>query len=117
MTSRYRSRPSTAGRIALGLLIVCAAASVPRAGSIAVFGPETFTRKTGKPIAETRQISVPNTSRQYTLHAENHRVESAIVRVNETVVLRPEDFGGDKDDDRRRVLERRVALRSSNQLS
>ena len=84
-------------------------------------------------------------SRLYTLHAENHGVESAVVRINGAIVLRPDDFEADHDDrdrdgkdrdgkdrddrdrddrdrdrsgnDRVRVLERRVALLLSNQLS
>jgi hypothetical protein len=145
MTSSKISRHTATGQIAFALLLACAVVLAPRASSLTVFGPETFTRTSGRPSVETRRFSVPAVSRLYTLHAENHGVESAVVRINGAIVLRPDDFEADHDDrdrdgkdrdgkdrddrdrddrdrdrsgnDRVRVLERRVALLLSNQLS
>lgn len=68
--------------------------------SILYWGHETFTRATGSPIVETRQVSNPdfsNYTNQFTLeinngNGSNNKVSSAIIKIDGVQILGPSDF-------------------------
>src|SRR5258708_4596954 len=83
-----------AGRVRpvlLALPFVVAAISGFTADTL-VFGPETFTRQSGRPLLVTRTTRVAATSDKYTLRVTNHGVTSAIITINGRVVFGPDDF-------------------------
>jgi len=109
------STPRLAPRLhrwALTAVLVAAAVGVSRAGSISVFGPQTFVRASGAPVTQTRQFTVPNTSLPFTLHVESDGTASAIVAINGATIFAPTNFTPGV-----RILERAILLRASNQLA
>jgi glucodextranase-like protein len=113
--------------LALPLLVAAISAFTP---DVRIFGPETFTRQSGKPQTVTRTVRVAKASDTYTLRVTNHGVTSAIITINGRVVFGPDDFGReqsgsddqkgeheqDSSDSRRRArpqtLERSIALQA-----
>src|ERR1043165_7048869 len=79
-------------RALLAAALAAASVLAPRAGGITVFGPETFTRQTGTPVAERRQFGVPSTSMPFTLHVESDGVASATIALNGDGIFAPDDF-------------------------
>ena len=75
----------------------------PAQTGIAVFGPETFTRGTGRPRAVTRTFRVTDPAGPFVLRIVNRGVTSAEIDLNGRKVLGPEDFkSGNEDRDRGR---------------
>jgi hypothetical protein len=56
------------------------------------FGPQTFTRQTGKPQAVSANFSVLNPTTQYTLAVQSDGVASAVISLNGAVIFGPADF-------------------------
>ncbi len=70
-----------------------------------VFGPQTYTRAAGKPVAVKKKFTVKKPSGTYTLHVVNHGVTSAVIELNGRTIFEPDDFtihkgghGGDGKD-------------------
>ena len=83
-----------------------------------VFGPENFVRSTGAPKTISRTFSVSNPSGPATLCQANGgvnnqygRVSSAVITVNNTQVLQPNDFNQQVSS-----ITRPVTLKTSNTL-
>jgi hypothetical protein len=72
--------------------------AVPSASSSAqgdmrtVFGPETFSRVTGKPVGATRVFSIADFEPPFILHVRSNRVSSARIALNGNLILGPSDF-------------------------
>ncbi|MDX6576357.1 MAG: hypothetical protein QOE96_2310 [Blastocatellia bacterium] len=80
----------------MGLAFLAPTASA-QSQSSPVFGPETFTRDTGKPQTITREFFVQDPSGSYALVIRSGqngagRVTSAVIQVNGVVVAGPSDF-------------------------
>jgi hypothetical protein len=67
-----------------------------------VFGPQTYTRGSGRPVAVRKTFPVTQPSGNYTLRVTNRGVTSAVITLNGRVILDPDDFtprhGRDRDD-------------------
>lgn len=80
------------------------------------FGPETFTRSTGKPAIIVRDFSVANPNADYFIQIQNgengiNRVSSAVIKLNGNVIVSPNDL-----DQSIPGLSRGVVLQSNNTL-
>src|ERR1700674_4080832 len=78
---------------ALGVLL---AISVVSGASLAVFGPQTYTRGAGAPIAVKKTFRVDRPSGKYTLHVTNHGVTSGVISLNGRVIVDSDDFTTEK---------------------
>jgi hypothetical protein len=67
------------------------AAVVKLGAEVAVFGPQTYKLKKGKPVAVTTTFRVKKLSDMYTLRVVNQGVTSAGIGVNGTTILGPTD--------------------------
>ena len=86
-------------------------------GSFTAFGPQTYTRGTGKPMTVTSTFAVPNPKTQYTMQLTNGndslgRVSSATVVVNGVTVFGPSDFNQTVGQ-----LQKPVTLAASNTIA
>lgn len=66
-------------------------------GQTTVFGPEFYTRSTGKPQKIIKSFSVQNLNQEFTLSVQNgegkrERVSSAVIEINGVKVVGPEEF-------------------------
>jgi RHS repeat-associated protein len=105
---RKHPLPCRATFVAALLLLATIA---PRAGTVAVFGPQTLTRTTGAPNTFDFTFDVQNPSLPYTLRIDNDGIASAVVTINGTEIAGPSSFNpGIK------VIERAVSVRASNAL-
>ena len=99
MHHRLQSVSERATSIALFLVVSIV---VGIAAETIVFGPQTYTRGTGRPVAVRKTFPVTQPSGKYTLRVTNRGVTSAVVTLNGRVVLDPDDFtprhGRDRDD-------------------
>ncbi|MFH1673972.1 MAG: hypothetical protein ABIF87_11195, partial [Pseudomonadota bacterium] len=81
--------------------------------SVSVYGPETFTRTTGKPTQEIRTFTFPRTDSSFTIRVTNGdpKITSAVIQLNGETIFTPHDF-------KKKVptLERTVSLTSENTL-
>lgn len=82
-----RRRPIAVLTLACGLVSL-----VSGAATISVFGPETFRRAAGPPIAATKTFRVTHPTAQYTLRVTNDGVTSGEIALNGRAVLGPADF-------------------------
>src|SRR3990167_1464026 len=85
--------------LTISLCIISLISSLSHASTFTVFGPETFIRKTGKPVVETVSFTVKNPDTTYTLYiyngetnSEYKRVSSAVVTLNGTTIFDTNDF-------------------------
>jgi hypothetical protein len=76
---------------AAGAAIAVAAVSA-FAADLVIFGPETFHRAVGKPVAETRIFRNVGPTGGFTLRVVNRGVTSGVVSINGQRVLTPDDF-------------------------
>jgi len=84
---------------------------------VIIFGPETFTRSTGEPETFVRNFSLNLPLREFTISVQNGegrhgRVSSAVVELNGTQVLGPEDFNQKVD-----LITKPVMLQAQNTLN
>jgi hypothetical protein len=101
---------------ALALLTCFAVSAIAVGADFIVFGPHTYQRKTGRPVAVTSGFLVTTPFNPYTLRVTNHGVTSAVISVNGQVVLTPTEFV--IDGTVVPLLERPVTLRAGdNQTS
>src|SRR5687767_1553153 len=80
-----------ASRLRFIPLLALVTATATGAGVI-VFGPQTYARDKGKPVAVKKTFNVARPTGTYTLRVVNHGVTAAVVWVNGTKILRPRDF-------------------------
>ena len=78
-------------RYAAVLFLLVAGVVDVSAGTFTLFGPQTFTRKTGEPVVERVTFQAPTTS-GYVLKVESDGVASAIVTLHGATVLTTNDF-------------------------
>jgi hypothetical protein len=76
----------------IATLFVTAALTVTSGADLIVFGPRTYTRGTGQPVAVTNTFSVAQPSGTYMLRVVSQGVTSAVISLNGTPILKPEDF-------------------------
>jgi hypothetical protein len=81
------------------------------------FGPRTYVRGTGAPVAVTETVTPCNTERPFTLRVENGaerrpRVSSGVITLNGAEVVHQRDF-----DQRVTLIERPITLRPVNILA
>jgi hypothetical protein len=86
-------------------------------GQTPVFGPEVYTRGTGKPQKVTKTFSVQNINQEFTLNVQNGegkrgRVSSAVVEINGIRVVGPSEFNKQVD-----LITRPVNLQQQNEIS
>src|SRR5258708_38338994 len=62
------------------------------AGTFTAFGPQSYVRNTDQPVTISNSFSILNPNTQYTLHVENSGVSSAVISINGTQILGPNDF-------------------------
>jgi hypothetical protein len=82
-----------------------------------IFGPKTYTRATGKPWPVVDAFTVPDATADFTLIVQNgkngaQRVTSAVILLNEQLILGPSDFSKQVD-----VIRQRVVLQAQNTIS
>ena len=106
----HRSRGPVRGAFLLVVLLL-AATSGPRAGTVTIFGPQILTRTTGAPNIFDFTFAAPNPSLPYTLRIDNDGVASAVITVNGDVVLGPSEFNPGVA-----LIQRAIPLRPSNTL-
>lgn len=88
--------------------------------SITVFGPEVYMRGTGSPVTVTKTFAGSNPPGTCTLtifnggldHDKSKKVSSAVVRLNGSQVVGPNEFNQTVD-----LIQKSVQLRSTNALS
>ena len=104
--------------LTISLCIISLISSLSHASTFTVFGPETFIRKTGKPVVETVSFTVKNPDTTYTLYiyngetnSEYKRVSSAVVTLNGTTIFDTNDFNQQVS-----VLKKEVNVSASNEL-
>ena len=104
--------------LTISLCIISLISSLSHASTFTAFGPETFIRKTGKPVVETVSFTVKNPDTTYTLYiynggtnSEYKRVSSAVVTLNGSTIFDTNDF-------KRRVsvLQKQVNVSARNEL-
>ncbi len=120
MTERKRSlaRNSQLLRVTILITLLCALPAL--AGTFLAFGPETFVRGSGEPVAVVRTFSVLNPSAQYKIQIYNggmqdgeyEKVSSTVILLNGVNVLGPDEL-----KESVAYLEKPVQLQSSNTLS
>src|SRR5262245_56749871 len=70
------------------LLAFLAVATIKVFGAdVIVFGPQTYQRTSGKPVATTSTFTVQDPSLAYTLHVSNNGVTNATISVNGKTIL------------------------------
>jgi hypothetical protein len=87
------------------------------ASQIAIFGPEKYTRQTGPPQTNTKTFSVQNAVAPFTLIVQNGegkrgRVSSAVIILNGTRIVGPNDFNKQVD-----LINKPVSLQQQNQIA
>ncbi len=90
----------TAIVLAVAISTALATDVLAQSGTFSVFGPEEYTRSTGKPVVVSKSFSVLDPDTTYTLRVVGHdmsglsgkRLTSAVVRLNGKLVLAPGDF-------------------------
>ena len=104
--------------LTISLCIISLISSLSHASTFTAFGPETFIRKTGKPVVETVSFTVKNPDTTYTLYiyngetnSEYKRVSSAVVTLNGTTIFDTNDFNQQVS-----VLKKEVNVSASNEL-
>jgi hypothetical protein len=108
--------------VLLGICAQLAFAAPIQAGTFTVFGPQTYTRGEGSPIAQVAIFQVPVPAPNYTLTIENGRrtddpftgdtVGSAVVMVNGTVVV-----GSRELKPKTSVISKPIVLSADNEIS
>ena len=108
-----RSLPFGLRSAAVALLAVVVVGTGGFGTGLSVFGPETYRRGTGTPVAVNQKFRIPD-SGEFTLRVVNHGVTSAVISLNGRTILAPDDFtkvdrdryekndganSGDRDDD------------------
>src|SRR4051794_8691361 len=78
--------------LAVCIVMVALTAVRTRGGTLTVFGPQVLTRTTGAPNVYTFTFTVPNVALAYTLHIDTDGLASAVVTLNGTDVVTPNDF-------------------------
>src|SRR5205809_7786609 len=91
---------------------LAAGATSATAGTFTAFGPKTYVRDTGTPVAVTDSFSVLNPSTTYTLQVTNNGISSGVISINGVQVVWPDDFNQNVSS-----IEKRMTLRVSNQIS
>lgn len=86
-------------------LALVASVAVFAAGTT-VFGPRTYTRGAGKPVAAKATFTVNGPTGLYTLRVVNHGVTSAVITLNGRKIFEPGDFTRNEP-----LLEERVTPR------
>lgn len=88
------------------------------AGTFTAFGPKTFTRGSGSPVAETASFNIKNPTTTYTLkgynggiNSEYSKVSSALISLSGTAIYGPSDFNQQVS-----TLQKQVNVSQSNQL-
>jgi RHS repeat-associated protein len=109
---RQRRARSFVRSLVVGSLMVALGSRLVLAGTFTAFGPETFTRRTGAPVTETRSFSVRNPSTRYTLRVRNAGISSAVVTLNGRQVLGPNAFNQNVN-----LIEVPVTLQRDNVLT
>ena len=56
------------------------------------FGPQTFTRETGKPTDLKASFGIRNPNTKYTMVLQNNGVASAVIALNKAQIFGPSDF-------------------------
>lgn len=104
--------------LTISLCIISLISSLSHASTFIAFGPETFIRKTGKPVVEMVSFTVKNPDTTYTLYiynggtnAEYKRVSSAVVTLNGTTIFDTNDFNQQVS-----ILKKGVNVSASNEL-
>lgn len=100
----------------IGLLVP----TIARAGTFSVYGPKSYTRQTGTPVAVTDVFTVYNPNTQYTLHVVNGGlqddtadfVSSGTVTVNGVMIIVPQDLNQNIT-----TLDKPVQLQATNSIS
>lgn len=108
-------------RLLRSIIILCLIlliSSFSHASTFTSFGPQTFIRKTGKPVVETASFTVKNPDTTYTLciynggiSSEYKRVSSAVVTLNGSTIFGANDFNQQVS-----VLKKQVDVCTSNKL-
>ena len=94
------------------LAVLACASAAPRAGTVTVFGPRTYTRTTGQPVTVSDTFDVATPTGSYTLRVESDGIASAVIAVNGREIVGVEDF-----TNKVMLIERRVAINRSNGIS
>jgi hypothetical protein len=103
----------------LGVLILAVLPSASLAGTFSAFGPEDFSRQTGKPALQSRSFSVINPNTAYTMVIDNggsqqqfERISAGSVQLNAAVIIGPNSWN-------QQVQQIRVpvALTANNELT
>src|SRR5687767_760031 len=71
----------------LACVLVALSAISSFAAEVTVFGPQTYSRGRGRPVAVKKTFRVPAPSGRYTLRVRNEGVTSAVIRLNGRRVL------------------------------
>ncbi len=102
---------------ALGLVVVLGSPGAG-AGTFTVYGPEDFSRSTGKPVDVVRSFPASVPGAGFTLHIDNGgarqqfgRSASAVVQLNGVTVAGPSDFNATV-----RTIDKPVTLTAQNRL-
>ena len=74
------------------LSLIALLATAGLAAEISVFGPQTYNRGTGKPVAVRKTFRIKSPSGKYTLRVVNHGVTSGVISLNGKTILEPKDF-------------------------
>lgn len=99
--------------IAVVLLAFIGAGTVSAAGgTFTAFGPKTYVRDTGAPVAVSNSFSVLNPSTTYTLKVANNGISSGVISINGVQIVGPDDFNQNVAS-----IERPISLLASNQIS
>ena len=93
---------------------------VLNAGTFVAFGPQNYTRATGKPATQTENFSILNPNTSYTLHIYNGgrgnqlkgKISSAVISLNGTEVVRPNEFNQNVSH-----IEKPIRLSDNNELA
>jgi len=104
--------------LTISLCIISLISSLSHASTFTAFSPETFIRKTGKPVVETVSFTIKNPDTTYTLYiynggtnSEYKRVSSAVVTLNGTTIFDTNDFNQQVS-----ILKKGVNVSASNEL-
>src|SRR2546428_7985158 len=79
-------------RWASTIVLLAMTAVIAFAAEVTLFGPETFTRRHGRPGTTTRTFRVNKPPDHAVLRVENHGVTDAVIWINGRSVLEPDDF-------------------------
>lgn len=104
--------------LTISLCIISLISSLSHASTFTAFSPETFIRKTGKPVVEMVSFTIKNPDTTYTLYiynggtnSEYKRVSSAVVTLNGTTIFDTNDFNQQVS-----ILKKGVNVSASNEL-